>query len=121
MKERRTGLRKRVDFPVTVLVQIHRSDPTGEGAPQLLPGRAFDLSNGGMGLILNQSISQDTECLLQFKLPDGQQTLKVSSKVRRCVSAGEGKGFRLGVSFDPSQREALAQIANHLSSTFVLF
>jgi hypothetical protein len=112
MKERRWGIRKRVEFSVSLM-------GVGE-VPQIVSAQAVDLGMGGLGLRCPVRLTVGMEWTAVFQIPGEEKKFKLAGKIVRVMALGEGKGYHLGFHFTESQKDELSRIANYLTGTFVL-
>ena len=79
----------------------------------IVQGRAFSLSNGGMGMFAGTELKPGDEVSVEFTPPYSSPPLRVEAKVHNRA------GYNYGVEFmaeDNAQREEVAQFCQHLSS-----
>jgi len=101
--ERRAWPRVQRELPVTV---------TAGGGTGPVQGRTFDVSEGGMGLLLDGPIRPGTACLLSITMPDGSVLPHLAATAVWCSrpSAGQNEPHCVGFAFTDLSLEAQAAI-----------
>ncbi len=79
-----------------------------------LRGRTFDVSMGGMSIMMDNQLPLGTRCNVAFEALTGGKTIKVNvtAKAIHCALSGTD-GFRIGFQFDRND-EAAAKAVRQL-------
>lgn len=93
----RRWTRHRIDLRLKVSV-------AGSQADGLVFGRANNLSHGGLGAYIPQSIAVGSNVLLELSLPNAPDDIRVNAVVKSC------EGFRYGLEFVQMSYEVRALI-----------
>jgi len=101
--------RYKVNVPIRVIVQNVMKTT-------IVHGRAFSLSNGGMGMFASAELNPGDEMAVEFTPPYSLPPLRVEAKI--C----NRDGYNYGVEFvvdSAIQKQEVAQFCQHLSSLVV--
>jgi hypothetical protein len=82
----------------------------------IVSGRAFSLSDGGMGMFAGAELSLGDEMAVEFTPPYSSPPIRVQGKIRNRA------GYNYGVEFlseSDSQKRDIAVLCQHLSSLVV--
>lgn len=98
--------RYKVNVPIRVI--LHDVMKT-----TIVQGRAFSLSNGGMGMFAGAELNLGDEMYIEFTPPYSLPPLRVEARIRNRA------GYNYGIEFmtaNNKQKEGVEQFCQHLSS-----
>jgi len=98
--------RYKVNVPIRVIIsRVKRTT--------IVSGRAFSLSDGGMGMFAGAELSPGDQMAVEFTPPYSSPPIRVQGKI--CHRSGYNYGVEF-LSDSSSQKEEIASLCQHLSS-----
>jgi hypothetical protein len=79
----------------------------------IVPGRAFSLSNGGMGMFAGTELNPGDQMAVEFTPPYSSPPIRVQGKI--CHRTGYNYGVEC-LADDQIQQQSVAALCQHLSS-----